>query len=76
MNELGIDVFEAAAMFWGRWLHPLTEEIAEGPFVVVVPQAVEAARLHAAIYRAARAVDAGRFLNAAHAPSVAVASVR
>ena len=59
MNELGIDVFEAAAMFWGGGYDPRTEEITEGPFVVAVPQAVEASqRLHAAVYRAARAVDA------------------
>jgi hypothetical protein len=59
MNELGIDVFEAATMFWGGGYNTLTEEITEGPFVVAVPRAVEAARrLHAAIYRAARAVDA------------------
>lgn len=61
MNELGIDVFEAAAMFWGGGYDPVAEEITEGPFVVAVPQAVEASqRLHAAIYRAARAVDASR----------------
>jgi hypothetical protein len=59
MDELGIDVFETAAMFWGGGYNALTEEITEGPFVVAVPRAVEAARrLHAAIYRAARAVDA------------------
>jgi hypothetical protein len=61
MNELGIDVFEAAAIFWGGGYDPFTEEIAEGPFVVAVSQAVEASeRLHAAIYDAARAVDAHR----------------
>jgi hypothetical protein len=60
MNEQGIDVFEAAAMFWGGGYDPFTEEITEGPFVVAIPQAVEASqRLQAAIYRAARAVDAG-----------------
>ena len=59
VNELGIDEFEAAAMFWGGGYDPLTEEITEGPFVVAVPQAIEAAqRLYAAIYRAGRAVDA------------------
>jgi hypothetical protein len=61
MNELGIDVFEAAAMFWGGGYDPVTQEITEGPFVVVVPQAVEASRrLHAAICEAARAVDAAQ----------------
>jgi hypothetical protein len=60
-TELGIDVFEAAAMFWGGGYDPLTEEITEGPFVVAVPKAVAASqRLQAAIYRAARAVDASR----------------
>jgi hypothetical protein len=63
MNELGIDVFEAAAMFWGGGYDPAADELTEGPFVVVVSQAVEASqRLHAAIYRAARAVDASRRL--------------
>lgn len=60
MDELGIDVFEAAAMFWGGGYDPATEEITEGPFVVALPRAVEASkRLHAAIYHAARAVDSG-----------------
>jgi hypothetical protein len=27
MNELGIDVFEAAAMFWGGGYDPATEEL-------------------------------------------------
>jgi hypothetical protein len=61
MNQLGIDVFEAASMFWGGGYDPTADELTEGPFVVVVSQAVEASqRLHAAIYRAARAVDASR----------------
>jgi hypothetical protein len=59
MNELGIDVFEAATMFWGGGYDPVAEEITEGPFAVSIPQAVEASqRLRAAIYNAARAVDA------------------
>jgi hypothetical protein len=63
INELGIDVFEAAAMFWRGGYDPAADELTEGPFVVVVSQAVEASqRLHAAIYRAARAVDACRRL--------------
>jgi hypothetical protein len=61
INELGIDVFEAAAMFWGGGYDSAADELTEGPFVVVVSQAVEASqRLHAAIYRAARALDASR----------------
>lgn len=61
MSELGVDVFEAAAMFWGGGYNPTTDEITEGPFVIVVSEAVEAShRLHAAIYRAALAVDASR----------------
>jgi hypothetical protein len=56
-------VFEAWAMFTGGSYDPATDELAEGPFGVVVSQAVEASqRLHAAIYRAARAVDASRRL--------------
>lgn len=61
MTELGIDVFEAAARFWGGGYDSSTEEITEGPYVVTVPQAVVASkRLHAAIYKAALAVDAAR----------------
>ncbi|MGH2871725.1 MAG: hypothetical protein ACRDL5_04605 [Solirubrobacteraceae bacterium] len=61
MKELGIDVFEAAAMFWGGGYDPTTEEIAEGSFAVSLPRAAEASkRLQAAICRAARAVDAFR----------------
>ena len=63
MNELGIDVFEAAAMFWGRGYDPATEELTEGVFVVAISQAIDASqRLHRATYRAARAVDASRRL--------------
>jgi hypothetical protein len=63
MNELGIDVFEAAAMFWGGGYDPAAEVLSEGPFVVAISQAVDASqRLHTAIYRAARAVDASRRL--------------
>ena len=55
INELGIDMFEAAAMFWGGGYDPATEELTEGPFVVAISQAVDASqRLHTAIYRAAR----------------------
>jgi hypothetical protein len=50
-------------MFSGGGYDPAADELTEGPFVVVVSQAVEASqRLHAAIYRAARAVDASRRL--------------
>ncbi|HEX4109716.1 MAG TPA: hypothetical protein VHX88_16375, partial [Solirubrobacteraceae bacterium] len=41
MSELGIDVFEAAAMFWGGGYDSVADELTEGPFVVVVSQAVE-----------------------------------
>jgi hypothetical protein len=38
---------------------PATEELTEGPFVVAISEAIDASqRLHTAIYRAARAVDA------------------
>jgi hypothetical protein len=61
MNELGIDVFEAAAMFWGGGYDPAADKLTEGPFAVVVSQAVEPSRrLQAAIYRAACVVDASR----------------
>jgi hypothetical protein len=59
IRELGIDVYEAAAMFWGGGYEPATEQITEGPFVLDVPLAVDASeRLHLAIYLAGRAVDA------------------
>jgi hypothetical protein len=63
VNELGIGVFEVAAMFWGGGYDPAAEVLTEGPFVVAISQAVGASqRLHTAIYRAARAVDASRGL--------------
>jgi len=58
IRELGIDVYEAAAMYWGDGYDPKTEQITEGPFVIDVPQAVEAVgQLSEAIYAAGRAVD-------------------
>ena len=60
-RELGLDVFEAAAMFWGGGYDPQTEELTQGPFVVVVLDALEAAhRLHRAIYAAGKAIDRHR----------------
>lgn len=59
IGELGIDVYEAAAMYWGGGYDPATEQITEGPFVLNVPAAVDASgRLHLAIYLAGQAVDA------------------
>ena len=59
IRELGLDVYEAAAMYWGGGYDPNTEQVTEGPFVIVIPDALEAAeRLHQAIYAAGRAVDA------------------
>jgi hypothetical protein len=61
IKELGIDVFEAAALFWGGGYDASTDVINEGPFEVAVPQAIAASeRLQAAIYRAARAIDSSR----------------
>ena len=61
MQDLGIDVFEAAALFWGGGYDPLTERLTEGPFEILVPQAIAAAeRLQGAIYAAGRAVDRSR----------------
>lgn len=58
INDLGLDIFEAAAMFWGGGYDPTTEEITEGPFVITIPQALEAAEyLYQSIYTAAKAVD-------------------
>ncbi len=63
IRELGIGVYEAAAMYWGGGYDPETEPITEGPFVISVPQSVEAAgHLFEAIYAAGRAVD-GRGLH-------------
>jgi hypothetical protein len=59
IRDLGLDVYEAAAMYWGRGYDPDTKTITEGPFVLDIPTALKAAeRLHRAIYAAGRAVDA------------------
>jgi hypothetical protein len=61
MRDLGIDVSEAAAMYWGGGYDPSTEEVTEGPFVIVVPAALESGgRLQRAIYAAGQAVDRHR----------------
>lgn len=58
IHDLGLDLFEAAAMFWGGGFDPGTQQLTQGPFVIVVPDALKAAeRLHRAIYAAGRAVD-------------------
>jgi hypothetical protein len=43
MRDLGIDVYEVAAIFWGGGYDPSTEEVTEGPFVVFLPAALESA---------------------------------
>jgi len=59
IRDQDIDVYEAAARYWGGGYDPATEELTEGPFTLVVPNALEAAeQLHQAIYGAGRAVDA------------------
>lgn len=61
MHDLGIDVYEAAAMYWGGGYDPSTETVTEGPFVIVIPDAMEsAARLQRGIYAAGQAVDRHR----------------
>lgn len=61
MEDLAIDVFEAAAMFWGGGYDPSTEKLTEGPFEILVPHAISAAeRLQAAIYTAGRSIDRAR----------------
>jgi hypothetical protein len=58
MRELGLDVYEAAALFWGGGYDPGTEQLTEGPFIIVIPCALKAAeRLQEAIYAAGRAID-------------------
>jgi hypothetical protein len=58
MRDLGLDVDEAAAIYWGGGYDPVTEKITEGPFVMTIPEALEAAgQLHQAIYGAGRAID-------------------
>jgi hypothetical protein len=57
-RKRGHDVFEAAATYCGGSYDPSTEELTQGAFVIVVPDALEAAqRLHQAIYAAGLAVD-------------------
>jgi hypothetical protein len=59
IRDQDIDVYEAAATYWGGSYDPATEELTEGPFTLVVPNALEAAgQLYWAIYAAGRAVDA------------------
>jgi hypothetical protein len=61
MRDLGIDVYEAAATYWGGGYDPSTEAATEGPFVVIIPAALESAgRLQRAIYIAGQAVDRHR----------------
>jgi hypothetical protein len=61
MRDLNIDAYEAAAMYWGGGYDTTTEEVTEGPFVVAIPAALEAAkRLQRAIYTAGQAVDRHR----------------
>jgi hypothetical protein len=58
IRDDGVDVDEAATMFWGGGYNPETEVLTEGPFTIVIPQAVDAARrLYLAVYQAARAID-------------------
>jgi hypothetical protein len=58
MRDHGLDLDEAAVMYWGGGYDPATEQVTEGPFVVRIPEAVEAAsRLHHAIYAAGKAID-------------------
>ncbi len=57
-RELGLDVYQAAEMYWGGGYDPDTEQLSQGPFVIVIPHALEAAdRLYQAVYAAGRAVD-------------------
>jgi len=61
MQDQDIDVFEAAAMFWGGGYDPSAEMLTEGPFEILVPHAIAAAeRLQGAIYAGGRAVDRAR----------------
>jgi hypothetical protein len=61
IRELGLGVYEAAALYWGGGYDPTTEQINEGPFVIDVRAAQTASEgLHRAIYAAGQAVDAHR----------------
>ena len=61
MRDFNIDMYEAATMYWGGGYDPITEEVREGPFVIVIPAALEAAKaLQRAIYAAGKAVDRHR----------------
>jgi hypothetical protein len=58
MQDLSIDAYDAAARFWGGGYDPATETITQGPFAIVVPEAIAAAaRLQRAVYTAAQAID-------------------
>lgn len=59
--DLGLDVYEAAATFWGGGYDPDAETITQGALVRDIPLALKAAeRLYLANYAAGQAVDAHR----------------
>jgi uncharacterized protein (DUF1810 family) len=61
IDEEGLSVYEAAAVYWGGGYDPTTEQITKGPIVIHVPTALAASEaLHRAIYAAGNAVDAHR----------------
>lgn len=61
ISELGLGVYEVAALFWGGGYDPTTEQLREGPFVIDVHAALVASEaLHQAIYSAGKAVDVHR----------------
>jgi hypothetical protein len=61
MKDMDIDVYRAAAMYWGGGYDPSTETVTEGPFAVVIPIALDSAEaLQRAIYAAGKSADAHR----------------
>lgn len=61
IRELGLGVYEAAALFWGGGYDPTTEQVTKGPFVIHLPAALAASEaLYRAIHAAGKAVDAHR----------------
>jgi hypothetical protein len=61
IKDQGMGLSEAAALYWGGGYDPTTEQLSEGPFVIVVPDAVAASEaLYQEIYVAGKAVDSHR----------------
>jgi hypothetical protein len=57
IHELGLGLYEAAALYWGGGYDPTKEQITMGPFVIAIPGALAASEAqYQAIYAAGKAV--------------------